>query len=114
MKNWPDFTALLLITVGGLLVGSMLPGIGAPTILRSQSQSPPAPLVKTEETVPVLPNDQKLELQVLFQQVRIAELEMQQARDAFTKLFLQRQRDGYDLQLGSWVYVKKPDPKKEP
>ena len=95
--------------------------------LRAQqtpSTAKPAETIVTtaEKPPPVLAEIDRLQFQVFLQQMELAQFRSQQAqrdfdkaRDAIATLVQARQLPGYDLDLQTFAYVKKPEaPKKEP
>jgi hypothetical protein len=69
------------------------------------------------KTVPTLSVEQQQAVQILVQRIELATLRAQAAQADFDKartelaaLLKALQRDGYDLDLQTFAYVKKPDP----
>lgn len=63
--------------------------------------------------VPTLTAEQKKDIQLAMQQVRIGELELDRARMMLAQVLQSLQRDGFDLDLNTGTYVKRAE-KKEP
>ena len=65
------------------------------------------PVTSNTPQVPVLTEVERLQLQNKFQQMQIAELELQRARSELLVLVKSLEKEGYDINLQTLTYIKK-------
>lgn len=71
-------------------------------------------VAQQSDTPPALAELSKAQLQLLLKDIEIAQLKFDSAKSQFLQLVQSLQRQGYELDLQSFRYVKKADGVKQP